>query len=152
MKICRWRRVRVGLVAAMLGTVPLAGCGGIDGVELNGGIFDALGISGSSNVNQRDPVVPQRAGLVLPPQRDALPVPGSAPAPEALAAVPGAWPVDPEDRKKQQASVAKKQHDEFCAAAVQRKRALGDQTPTDGPLGRCESSALSLFGLSGRVN
>ena len=141
-----FRSVRARAVLASLMVTTLAGCGGFDGVELNGGVFDLMGI-GTNSASAKEPVVPQRAGLVLPPRNDALPLPGT----EVAAAGNAAWPVDPEERKRQQNDAVRKQHAEFCAKAMQRKKAMGDDTPTQGPAGRCEASVLQLMGVSGEV-
>ncbi|MFZ4809086.1 MAG: hypothetical protein ACOYLQ_17675 [Hyphomicrobiaceae bacterium] len=143
MLVIRPNRARAFVAALM--AFGLTGCGGFDGVELNGGIFDAMGI-GSNSARTKEPVVPQRAGLVLPPRTDALPPPGTE-----VAVGNAAWPLDPEERKRQQNDVVKKQHAEYCAKAIQRKRAMGDDSPTQGPAGRCDPSVLGLFGLSGEV-
>ncbi len=140
------RSLRAWALAAGLSSVSLAGCGGIDGIELNGGIFDVMGI-GSNSVRAKEPVVPQRSGLVLPPNRDVLPQPGSGG--ETAGVSNGQWPVDPEERKREQNVALKKQHDEYCAKTMQRKKALGDDTPTQGPAGRCDPSVLGLVGLGG---
>jgi hypothetical protein len=136
------------LLAVVLSTAALGGCGGIDGVELNGGIFDMMGV-GTNSARSAEPVVPQRAGLVLPPQREVLPQPGSG---IETAAVPNAqWPVDPEERKRQQSAEVRKQHDAYCAREIQRRRAMGDNSSIEGPLGRCDPSILRMFGSTGEV-
>lgn len=143
------KSIRVRAMAVALATVTLGGCGGIDGVELNGGVFDLMGV-GTNSVRAKEPVVPQRTGLVLPPQREVLPAPGSGVDAVAVAANP-AWPVDPEERKRQQTVVAQKQHEAYCAQTMQRKRALGDDSSTQGPLGRCDPSILKWIGSTGEV-
>ena len=70
---------------------------GYDGVELQGGVFDALGVSGSgqkklADVEGRCAARPRAAAVA-----DKLPEPVTG----SLAAAPTgeAWPVDPEDRR-----------------------------------------------------
>ena len=144
------KSLKVRLVAVVASSLLLAGCGGIDGVELNGGIFDAMGI-GSNSSSGKEPVVPQRAGLVMPPQKDVLPAPGTGGNPAAVAAANPAWPMDPEERQRQQTAAVRQQHEAWCAKELQRKRALGDDSSTEGPLGRCDPTILKLFGSSGEV-
>jgi hypothetical protein len=136
-------------LALMVAVLALPGCGGIDGVEFNGGVFNALGL-GSGSGAEKDPVVPQRAGLVLPPQKEVLPQPGSGADPAAIAAN-GAWPQDPEERKRQQVAANRQAHDQFCQKELQRKKAMGDESPTNGPMGRCDPSILNWFGSTGEV-
>ena len=62
-------------VGALCVAALLSGCGS-DGIELNGKLFDAMGVSSKSATAQKiDPIVPERTGLVLPPSNQ-LPVPG----------------------------------------------------------------------------
>lgn len=89
---------------ALAALVLLGGCGG--GVHLEGPGFEALGITG--NKNKADKKVPDRAPLLIPPDRARLPEPQQAIA----AAPPQNWPNDPgdtarsreaeEDRKQRQ--------------------------------------------------
>ena len=94
--------------------------------------------------------MPQRSGLVLPPQRDVLPQPGSGMEPAAVAGNP-AWPQDPEERKRQQVAANRQVHDQFCQKELQRKKAMGDESPTVGPMGRCDPSILNWFNSTGEV-
>ena len=49
-----------------------------DGLEVNGKLFDWMGISSSAmEQSQREPQVAARAPLVLPPNSNRLPEPGS---------------------------------------------------------------------------
>lgn len=128
--------------------VALSGCGGIDGVELNGGIFDALGVS-SGSATTREPKVAERAGLVLPPDPNRLPQPGSEAQTTASITSAQQWPVDPEEKKRQNATLLQKQHDEFCQRELARKKAMGDITTTTGPLGSCDPSVLRALGYGG---
>lgn len=92
----------------------LAACG-TDDVQLNGKIFDAMGVSSKSQSEAKvEPKVPQRAPLVIPPTTASLPAPGTGAAVVAAAPQDQAWPTDPD--QQQQAALAAKQAEqkEFC--------------------------------------
>lgn len=78
-----------------LAAIALSGCA--DGIELNGKLFDAMGVSSAALDKQRaEPRLPPRGGLVIPPNTAALPPPGS---PEAVAlAAQQQMPVDPQEQ------------------------------------------------------
>lgn len=104
----------VRLLAVAGATLMLAACSA-DDVQLNGKIFDAMGVSSKSQSEAKvEPKVPQRAPLVIPPTTASLPVPGSGTAVVAAAPADQSWPVDP-DQQKQAALAAKQQEQkEFC--------------------------------------
>lgn len=136
------------VLCAVIATMA-AGCGGIDGVELNGGVFDMMGIGGSGGP-QAEPKVPPRAGIVLPPQASRLPEPGSG---IETASVDSSFPVDPEQRKRAQTAQLQKQQADFCREALRRKQMTNDATPTIGPSGeKCDPSILRLIGKNGVEN
>ncbi len=54
-------------------------------MELNGGIFDAVGLNDAKKVG--DPKLAERAPLVVPPSLDRLPPPGETPAPTEIAGI-----------------------------------------------------------------
>lgn len=144
------RRRATGWAAACATVIGLAGCGGIDGIELNGKIFDALGVSTGSLGPRPEPKVEQRSPLVLPPVADRLPEPGSAPAP-AVAGNVQSWPVDRDQKKIADAAEAKKKQEEHCQDGNWKEKAMRDEAAaSQGPSGGCGSifSALSksLFG------
>ena len=63
--------------AALAATLVLR-CGGVDGLELNGKLFDWMGVSSSAmEQSKREPQLAARAPLVLPPNSNRLPEPGS---------------------------------------------------------------------------
>lgn len=137
-------RLAVGLV--LLG---LPGCGGLDGVEFNGKVFDAVGLTGALG-KKEEPKTEPRAPLVLPPASERLPEPGenTAAAPVQTAE---AWPNDP-DKQRQANEAAKKQAQaEYCRDGNWKEKAMGDDLASaKGPEGSCGSifSAVSktLFG------
>ena len=84
-------------------------------VELNGKLFDAMGVSSNSVAASKvDPKVPQRAPLVVPPSTASLPPPGSGTAVVAAAPQDQAWPTDPD--QQQAAALAAKQAEQkqYC--------------------------------------
>ena len=91
--------------------VGLSGCSGYD-VELQGGIFDALGVSGSTNSEAGEPKVARRNGLIIPPDTQKLPEPGSGN--NAVTANAQSWPVDPEKAKKAKIAYKEKRLAKYC--------------------------------------
>jgi len=126
-------------VMSLAGAAALGGCGTIDGVELQGGVFDALGVSSSAlAAKQKEPQVPARPGIVLPPVPDRLPQPGSA-APDMTQLLPN----DEDERKVRAAADAERRHKQFCDKALTDARIRGDaDTIIQGPAGPCNPSIL----------
>ncbi len=83
------------LVPAVAAAALLAGCAG--GVELDGPGFDRLGLTGKKN--KKEPTVPDRAPLLLPPDRARLP----APQQETANSAPQNWPTDAQEVQKAEA-------------------------------------------------
>jgi hypothetical protein len=140
------RRLKPVLTAAILCAVAgTAGCGfaGIDGVELQGGVFDALGVSGKTQKQYQEPKIAARPGLVLPPAADRLPQPGPEPAPAAVAQE---WPDDDDGRKVRMAAELDRQQAEFCEQAkLKAKMKGGDAAVAEGPKGPCTQSIFGVF-------
>lgn len=133
------RQKRIGLTAsAVMASLALSGCGFGD-VEFNGAVFEAMGLN--NNQSREEPKLPPRAGIVLPPDTERLPEPGST---QVAGQLPGgAWPVDPEERKVAAAEELERQHEEFCRDALWRARAQGrPDTQVSGPKGPCNPSIL----------
>lgn len=132
------RRVATSLLLA--GTLALSGCSGVDGVALNGAVFDWMGISDSAlSKKQTDPKLAERPPLVLPPDTNRLPEPGSAPVAQNNDL---AWPTDPEQRKVADAKERERRHLAYCRGEVGwEKKALDPQNPNVGrsPYGPCPS-------------
>ena len=78
----------LGLAAALVCTLALGGCGG---VEFQGKVFDYMGISGDRQ--QADVRMAERAPLLLPPNPKTLPQPGIG---VAASTAREDWPQDPE--------------------------------------------------------
>ncbi len=141
-------RMRALLIASVFACASvLAGCSAGD-VELNGSIFDTLGV-GSKSANANTARVPERQGLVLPPNLERLPEPGSG----ALAAQQGAdgMPVDPEQKRMANATQAQVKHNEYCEKALQKARVMKDLSPVNGPLGRCDKSILDQVNVQSPI-
>jgi hypothetical protein len=120
-------------VASML---LLSGCA--DGVELNGKMFDWMGISpAAQEANRREPTLAERAPLVVPPNTGRLPEPGSENAPAQTV-----WPDDPEQRKVRQAEERERQHLAYCRGDKNwKERALSKEAAAAprSPYGPCPS-------------
>ena len=110
----------IAVVVMSIGA-SLSGCGGdggIDGIEVNSKLLDAVGLSGNP-FKKEEPKTLSRAPLVLPPDNSRLPEPGAAPqaTPVALANNPAdnpAWPRDPDQIKAADADAKKKAEAERC--------------------------------------
>jgi hypothetical protein len=136
--LARW------LTAGAIGSaLLLSGCA--DGIDLNGKVFDVMGISPSAQEARRfEPQVAERAPLVMPPASNSLPQPGSgqAPAPQM------AWPDDPEQRKVREAQERERLHLAYCRGDVQwKEKALNRETvgAPRSPYGPCPT----VFGSVG---
>jgi hypothetical protein len=132
---------RWAYVAVLVTAVSLGGCAG-DGVEFNGKIFDAVGLS-SIGSKREEPRTQARAPLVLPPEGTRLPEPGSAPVPVAA---DQAWPRDPQQQKLAEAEAKKRQQQEWCRDGNWKEKAMRDDAKAaHGPQGKCGS----IFDLVG---
>ena len=80
------------LAGALACVLVLGGCGG---VELEGKVFDYMGVSGDRQ--KPDVRMSERAPLLLPPNPKALPQPGQG---AAVATARADWPNDPERVRK----------------------------------------------------
>jgi len=90
------------------GLLALGGCGAAD-VELNGKIFDWMGVS-TASMNRKEPQLEPRQGLVVPPDTNRLPAPGS----EQAAAVEQSWPQDPDEVKAKRAVAQAQSVEAYC--------------------------------------
>lgn len=118
----------------------LGGCGLEDGVQLNGKIFDAVGLN-TGSVKSKEPKMADRAPLVVPPALDKLPEPGSGKTAQPdLADVKdydAAHQTTKEEQERQQAEFCRKNYE----PAVQRGDASADSV--EGPMGLCRASIFS---------
>jgi hypothetical protein len=128
---------KIGLCAAL--TLMLAGCGGIDGVQLNGKVFDAIGFNSTASTG--DPKMAARQPLVVPPGLDSLPPPGSGKAEQpSLAEIQ-----DPDKKKKVSQAELEQQQAEYCRKNYEEPLQRGDSSADSaaGPLGSCHPSIFS---------
>lgn len=126
---------------AVVAGIAVAGCS-MDDVELNGGVFDALGV-GANQPKSAEPKLAARTPLVVPPSTASLPNPGTPP--EAAASDITAALNDPDRKVVVDKATLEKQHAEFCAKNYDPARAAGDASADsiEGPLGPCRPSVLS---------
>jgi len=107
---------QVCAAAAVASAFALNGCGGVDGVEFNGKIFDWLGVSDAAQ-QKVEPKMADRAPLVVPPSVTRLPDPGSGrTSDEQVAALN-----DPELRKQAAAKERQRLHEAYCRGDIQWK-------------------------------
>lgn len=135
-----------GRAALGVALLALPGCGGVDGVELNGKVFEAVGLTGALG-KRAEPKTQPRAPLVLPPTTERLPEPGEYASAEPAAVADPAWPNDP-DKSKVSSEQAKKQAQEkYCRDGNWKERAMGDEEKAaSGPDGSCSGNIFSAIG------
>ena len=138
MRLAGW--IAGGMVAS---TLLLSGCA--DGLDLNGKVFDWMGVSkAAQDARRTEPKLAERAPLVMPPNANRLPEPGSGIEPTNIA-----FPDDPEQRKAREAKERERLHMAYCRGDIQwKERALNkDSEAPRSPYGPCPS----LFG-TGAIN
>lgn len=132
---------KTALLATLALTLPgLAGCS-MDDVQLNGKIFDAMGMNTTGSVKKGDPKMAVREPLVVPPGLDSLPPPGSGQeAQPSLAEIQ-----DPDRKQKVSQADLEKQQAEYCKVHYDQALARGDDSAdsASGPLGSCHPSIFS---------
>src|SRR5262245_1730753 len=98
---------RTSAAFAVLAALALSACGGVDGIQLEGKVFDWMGVSASALDNRtREPKLADRAPLVVPPSTTKLPEPGSGKATsDDVASLK-----DPEETKKAAAKDRERLH------------------------------------------
>jgi hypothetical protein len=138
---------QIATAAVLASALAAGGCGGADGVELNGKLFDMMGVSSAAqNASTRDPQMAERAPLVVPPNVARLPEPGSGKVgSEEVASLK-----DPEQRKLAAAKERERLHLAYCRGELQwREKAFDPNATNKSPYGPCPS----LFGnVTGSVN
>lgn len=119
-----------------------AGCSS-DDVELNGGIFDAVGIGSNSPKSHSDTKLAERAPLIVPPTLDRLPAPSEGQAaPQEIAGIN-----DPDAAKAKSREELEKQQAAYCAKNYDDARMRGEEADmATGPLGPCRKSVLTAIG------
>ena len=137
-------RSRRGIAAVIVvASMAVAGCAA-DDIELNGGIFNALGV-GSGSSTRSEPKVAARAPLVVPPTVQALPQPGVAP--EAQAVDVTGWINDPDRKEVVSQAELERQQQAYCREHYELAKARGDNDAEQaaGPLGPCRTSILTAI-------
>ncbi len=137
----RTPRIRARIaVLAVATTLALGGCGAGD-VELNGGIFDALGVN--NQTQKSEPKLAARTPLVVPPATDRLPQPGLPP--EAQATDMTASINDPDRAAVVDRSELERQQAAYCSKHYELAKAHGDNDADQatGPLGPCRTTILT---------
>ncbi len=134
------RTRRFVTLAAMAVAVATGGCS-MDDVELNGGVFDALGMNNSTT--KSEPKLAARAPLVLPPGLERLPQPG-VPAESQVADVTSMIN-DPDRKATVDKAELQRQQTEYCTKNYELAKASGDNNAdlAEGPLGKCRKSVLT---------
>ena len=129
----------------VISTLLMSGC--TDGIDLNGKVFDWMGVSkAAQDARKAEPKMAERAPLVMPPSSNRLPEPGSGAEPANIA-----FPDDPDQRKVREAQERERLHLAYCRGEIQwKERALNnDASAPRSPYGPCPS----LFGnISGSLN
>lgn len=111
----------------------------MDDVQLNGGIFDAVGLNDTKKSG--DPKLAERAPLVVPPSLDRLPAPGEAPPPTQIAGI-----TDPDAAKQKSREELEKQQAEYCEKNYDDPMRRGEEVSmVEGPLGPCRKSVLTAI-------
>lgn len=122
--------------------ISLGGCSAGD-VELNGAVFDYLGVSSKTQGPTGVAKLPPRAGIVVPPSTEKLPEPGSGVETGSVASE--SWPADPEQSRIAAAGDLERRHAAFCQEALWKAKVRNDQAPVRGPNGVCNPSALNAI-------
>jgi hypothetical protein len=134
----------LAIVTALLG---LPGCGGLDGVDFNGKVFDAVGLTGALG-KKAEPNTEARTPLVLPPRGQNLPEPGGSSLAAAPPAADASWPQDPDKQKVAKADAQKKAQADYCRDGNWKEKAMKDQAGAEvGPSGNC-GSIFTIIGKS----
>jgi hypothetical protein len=132
----RFRRKSTVMVLSIVPSLALGGC--LEGTELNGKVFDLLGVSSSAQEKSRaEPQMARRTGLVLPPNAQRLPAPGSDD--EAAAAAPALASLnDPEKVKANAAAERARLHKAYCTGDLSWKEQIKDRDALPkSPYGPC---------------
>lgn len=123
--------------------VAVGGCS-MDDVELNGGIFDAVGV-GAGQPKSAEPNLAARTPLVVPPSTASLPAPGTPP--EATATDVTVALDDPDRKVVVDKAELEKQQTAYCSKHYDTAKASGDASADsiEGPLGPCRASVLTAI-------
>jgi hypothetical protein len=140
-------RIKHLMTAAVLtATVGTGGC--VDGISLNGKLFDWMGISEAALQKKPEPQMAVRAPLVLPPDSNRLPEPGSDKGGNDLSSLN-----DPELKKAAAAKEKERLHLAYCRGEIQWKEKVFSKTedpnnrspygPCNGILGNAKETIIN---------
>jgi hypothetical protein len=140
------RLKHLALAAAVASTVAVGGCSGLEGMEMNGKLFDWLGVSPSAQDERRsEPRMADRAPLVMPPDTRRLPDPGAGLAPPSDVAGIN----DPDLTKAAKEKERDRLHMAYCRGEIQWKERALDPLKAGAnrsPYGACPTLAPSFTG------
>lgn len=143
----RQYRTQMWAAVAVTAAVGLSACSAGEGVDLNGKIFDWMGVSKAAlDSRTREPKMEDRAPLVVPPSVTRLPEPGTGKTTsEDVAALQ-----DPEQKRLAAAKERERLHLAYCRGEVQwKEKALNPQSFNNlSPYGPCPgllSGATSII-------
>lgn len=133
------RLARAALISCAL---ALGGCSA-DDVELNGKIFDVVGLN-TAKTRSAEPKMAARAPLVMPPNPERVPEPGLPPEAQASDVASLA---DPDKVAKTSQAELERQQAEYCKKNYELAKAHGDNNAdlASGPLGPCRGSVLTAI-------
>jgi hypothetical protein len=126
----------VRLACALACVLLLGGCGA---VEFQGKIFDYMGLSG--DLQQKDVQMADRAPLVVPPNLNTLPPPGTS---AAVATARPDWPNNPEQVRQQIAEDKKAKQDQLEAENDPVNPYAGKPTLLDKLFGRKKADQQAI--------
>ena len=137
------RSTVTAVLASLCAGLLAAGCGA-DDIELNGKIFDALGVSGQQKKADDAKLAP-RQGLVVPPDTASLPEPGSGR--DVTSEADLAFINDPDRKKEIDKTELARRQAEYCKVHYELPKARGDTSADDavGPAGPCRATFLSAM-------
>ncbi len=129
----------INVLAGVAVSMLLSGCSA-DDVALNGKVFDAMGMNTASV--KKTPKLKERSAILVPPNLDRLPEPGSGGDQPALADVQ-----DYDAKRVASYNDLERQQEAYCKVHYHDAKIHGDQDAVlaTGPLGPCQGSALRLM-------
>lgn len=129
---------------ALCAVVAFMGGCGADDVQLEGRVFDALGVSDSTRSRDKDVKLAARPPLVVPPTLQRLPDP-NAPDPEETETASIGGIQDHDAKRQQSKSDLERKQAEYCKIHYELPKAAGssDADLAEGPLGPCRASVLT---------
>jgi hypothetical protein len=139
----RMINIRMSAFAVAAGVaLVLSGCG-TDGLELNGKLFDMMGVSeAAQKASSREPKMTERTGLVMPPDANRLPEPGSANEPDVAAQLN-----DPDRKRVAAAQERERLHKAYCSGDLTWKERARDKDAglvSASPYGPCSLAGQIL--------